>query len=76
MAEAYESSTNAPYNNDECAETVLLGWRNTDEGRQCKYYRAGFSCPRGEACPWEHAPVRGGRQELRGTMALCLSSCV
>ncbi|XP_050721650.1 uncharacterized protein LOC127001294 isoform X4 [Eriocheir sinensis] len=58
MSEAYRSSSNMVYHDDECAETVLLGWRNTDEERQCKYHRAGLWCPRGKACPWEHMSVR------------------
>ncbi|XP_045132708.1 uncharacterized protein LOC123516972 isoform X2 [Portunus trituberculatus] len=58
MSEDFKSSSNTILLNDECAETMFLGWRNTDGERQCKYHRAGRQCPRGETCPWEHTPVR------------------
>ncbi|XP_064100446.1 uncharacterized protein LOC135211173 [Macrobrachium nipponense] len=45
---------------NECAETVLAGIKNTDERRLCKFFREGRKCPRGEACQWEHVRYRDG----------------
>lgn len=61
MSEDFKSSSNTIHLNDECAETMFLGWRNTDAKRQCKYHRAGRQCPRGENCPWEHTAVSDGK---------------
>ncbi|XP_068230883.1 tudor and KH domain-containing protein homolog [Palaemon carinicauda] len=58
MAEDFLGEGNSHVNN-ECAETVLSGIKNTDETRLCKFFREGKKCPR-EACQWEHVRYRDG----------------
>nr|XP_027208590.1 tudor and KH domain-containing protein-like isoform X1 [Penaeus vannamei]XP_027208591.1 tudor and KH domain-containing protein-like isoform X1 [Penaeus vannamei]XP_027208592.1 tudor and KH domain-containing protein-like isoform X1 [Penaeus vannamei]XP_027208593.1 tudor and KH domain-containing protein-like isoform X1 [Penaeus vannamei]XP_027208594.1 tudor and KH domain-containing protein-like isoform X1 [Penaeus vannamei] len=54
MESAYLNPANSVSFDDECAESVFLGFRNRDESRLCKYFRRGLRCPRGDACRWEH----------------------
>ncbi|KAK3873640.1 hypothetical protein Pcinc_021364 [Petrolisthes cinctipes] len=60
MDEAHKISKLPGNTDNECVESVLLGWKNTDESRLCKYFCRGWTCPRGDACRWEHTRLRGG----------------
>ncbi|KAK8727728.1 hypothetical protein OTU49_009432 [Cherax quadricarinatus] len=58
MSSVYFSPENSVLHNDECAETVILGRRNNDEARLCKFFCKGRKCPRGETCRLEHTRIR------------------
>ncbi|XP_066943237.1 tudor domain-containing protein 1-like isoform X1 [Macrobrachium rosenbergii] len=60
MAAEFLAEENNICIDNECAETVLAGIKNTDERRLCKFFREGKKCPRGETCQWEHARYRDG----------------
>ncbi|XP_042869716.1 uncharacterized protein LOC122251686 isoform X2 [Penaeus japonicus] len=72
MESAYLNPTNSASFNDECAESVFLGFKNTDEMRLCKYFRRGLCCPRGDACRWEHVrQYEGVTVEKEEVIAKC-----
>ncbi|XP_071550943.1 uncharacterized protein [Panulirus ornatus] len=60
MSSAFLSPENTVHHNDECAESIFLGMKNTDEARLCKFYCQGKKCYRGEACRWVHERPREG----------------
>ncbi|KAK7082236.1 hypothetical protein SK128_013140 [Halocaridina rubra] len=59
MAEDYLDTENR-YLDNECAEMVLSGIKNTDETRVCKLYCSGKVCHYGETCRYEHTRPRDG----------------